>query len=101
MNLKVRLERLCDQKQWARLHFTDGTALTGRMLRLGHDYVEMESYGDDDKPGDRNYSKYLVPLQILKFITVESSAFAEMERRRLGFVAQMEPQESWSNEPVD
>lgn len=94
MNLKTRLERLCEQKSWARLHFTDGTALTGRMLRLGHDYVEMESYGEDDKPGDRNYSKYLVPLQILKFITVESSSFAEMERRRLSFVAQMETQES-------
>ena len=90
MNLKLRLERLCDQKQWARLHFTDGTALTGRMLRLGHDYVEMESYGEDDKPLDRNYSKNLVPLQLLKFITVESSSFAEMERKRLDFVSQME-----------
>ncbi len=90
MNLKLRLERLCDQKQWARLHFTDGSSLTGRMLRLGHDYVEMESYGDDDKPEDRNYSKHLVPLQLLKFITVESSSFAETERRRLAFMAQVE-----------
>lgn len=90
MNLKLRLERLCDQRQWARLHFTDGTSLTGRMLRLGHDYVEMESYGDDDKPGERNYAKHLVPLQLLKFITVESSAFAEMERRRLSFLVQEE-----------
>lgn len=96
MNLKTRLERLCDQKHWARLHFTDGTSVAGRMLRLGHDYVEMESYGDDDKPGDRNYSKHLVPLQLLKLITVESSSFAEMERQRLQFLAQMEPQESAS-----
>ena len=88
MNLKLRLERLCEQRQWARLHFTDGTSLTGRMLRLGHDYVEMESYGEDDKPGDRNYSKHLVPLQLLKFITIESSSFAEMERRRLAFLVQ-------------
>jgi hypothetical protein len=94
MNLKSRLERLCDQRHWSRLHFTDGTSVTGRMLRLGHDYVEMESYGEDDKPGDRNYSKHLVPLQLLKFITVESSSFAEMERRRLSFMAQMDPQES-------
>jgi hypothetical protein len=86
MNLKIRLERLCDQKQWARLHFTDGTSLTGRMLRLGHDYVEVESYGEDDKPNDRNYAKHLVPIPIVKFITVESSAFAEMERRRLSFL---------------
>lgn len=94
MNLKLRLERLCEQRQWARLHFTDGTHLTGRMLRLGHDYVEMESYGDDDKPGDRNYSKHIVPIPLLKMITVESSSFAEMERRRLSFLAQMESQES-------
>ena len=94
MNLKIRLERLCDQKHWARLHFTDGTSLTGRMLRLGHDYIEVESYGEDDKPNDRNYAKHLVPLQILKFITVESSAFAEMERRRLSFLVQEDaPQE--------
>jgi hypothetical protein len=94
MNLKTRLERVCDQRQWARLHFNDGSSITGRMLRLGHDYIEMETYGEDDKPGDRNYSKHLIPLQILKFITVESSSFAEMERRRLGFMAQMDPQES-------
>ncbi len=94
MNLKLRLERLCDQKQWARLHFTDGSSLTGRMLRLGHDYVEMESYGEDDKPEDRNYSKHLVPLTLLKFITVESSSFAETERRRLSFMAQVESSET-------
>ena len=93
MNLKLRLERLCEQRQWARLHFTDGSSLTGRMLRLGHDYVELESYGDDDKPGERNYSKHLVPIQLLKMVTVESSSFAEMERRRLAFMAQMDPQE--------
>lgn len=93
MNLKTRLERLCDQRQWARLHFTDGTCLTGRILRLGHDYAELESYGEDDKPGDRNYAKHLVPLQLLKYITVECSSFAEMERRRLAFLAELEPQE--------
>lgn len=92
MNLKLRLERLCEQKHWARLHFTDGTSLTGRMLRLGHDYVEMESYGEDDKPAERNYAKHLIPLQILKFITVESSLFAEMERKRLSFLTQMSPE---------
>ncbi len=92
MNLKLRLERLCDTKQWAKLHFNDGTSLTGRMLRLGHDYLELESYGEDDKPSDRNYSKHLVPLHLIKFLTVESSSFAEMERRRLQFVAQLDCQ---------
>lgn len=57
MNLKMRLERLCDAKSWARLHFADGTALTGRLLRLGHDYVELECYGESDHPTDRDYAK--------------------------------------------
>lgn len=90
MNLKLRLEKLCDGRQWAKLHFNDGTSLTGRMLRLGHDYLELESYGEDDKPADRNYSKHLVPLHLIKFLTVESSSFAELERRRLQFLSQMD-----------
>lgn len=90
MNLKLRLEKLCDGRQWAKLHFNDGTSLTGRMLRLGHDYLEIESYGEDDKPADRNYSKHLVPLHLIKFLTVESSSFAELERRRLQFLSQMD-----------
>src|SRR5271170_8524780 len=91
MNLKLRLERLCDTRAWVRLHFSDGTTLTGRVLRLGHDYVEMESYGDFDKPTGRDYSKHLVPLNLVKLITIESSTFAEAERQRLNFVSQMEP----------
>lgn len=89
MNLKMRLERLCDAKSWARLHFADGTALTGRLLRLGHDYVEMECYGETDHPTDRDYAKHLVPLGLLKFITVESSLFADAERRRLNYLASL------------
>lgn len=89
MNLKLRLERLCDKKEWARLHFGDASSLTGRLLRLGHDYLEMESYGEDDSPLERNYSKHLVPLHLIKFITVESSSFADLERRRLSFLAQV------------
>lgn len=90
MNLKLRLERLCDTRAWVRLHFSDGTTLTGRVLRLGHDYLEMESYGDFDKPTGRDYSKHLVPLSLVKLITIESSAFAEAERQRLNFMAQSE-----------
>lgn len=77
MNLKLRLERLCDSKSWARLHFADGTSLTGRVLRLGHDYLEIECYGDSDQPVRRDYAKHLVPLHLLKFITVDSTSFAE------------------------
>ena len=57
MNLKLRLERLCDARAWVRLHFGDGTILTGRVLRIGHDYVEIESYGEPEKPYGRDYSR--------------------------------------------
>ncbi|MBX9695954.1 MAG: hypothetical protein K2Z81_26445 [Cyanobacteria bacterium] len=90
MNLKLRLERLCDGRSWTRLHFADGTTLTGRVLRIGHDYVEIESYGDSDKPYDSEYSKHLVPLNLVKFITIESSTFADAERRRLTYLSKME-----------
>jgi hypothetical protein len=90
MNLKLRLERLCDCRSWARLHFADGTALTGRVLRVGHDYLEMESYGEGDKPLNRDYAKHLIPLSLVKFLTIESPAFAESERNRLNYLSQME-----------
>lgn len=90
MHLKMRLEQLCDSKSWARLHFADGTSLTGRILRVGHDYVEMECYGEADKPGARDYAKHLVPMNLVKFITVESTAFAEAERSRLNYLAEMD-----------
>jgi len=90
MNLKLRLERLCDNRSWVRLHFSDGTTLTGRVLRLGHDYVEMESYGDYDKPNARDYSKHLVPLNLVKLITIESSSFAEAERQRLTYLTSVD-----------
>lgn len=95
MNLKLRLERLCDSRSWVRLHFGDNTTITGRVLRIGHDYLEMESYGDMDKPAARDYAKHLVPLNLVKFLTVESSTFAEAERTRLTYVSQLDsPQES-------
>jgi len=90
MNLKMRLERLCDSRSWARLHFSDGTSITGRVLRLGHDYVELECYGDGDQPGKRDYARHLVPLSLIKIITVDSTSFAEAERQRLNYLSQME-----------
>ena len=90
MNLKLRLERLCDNRSWVRLHFADGATITGRVLRIGHDYLELESYGDLDKPNARDYAKHLVPLNLVKYITIESTSFAEAERQRLTYMAQLE-----------
>ncbi|MBZ0187365.1 MAG: hypothetical protein K8F91_14055 [Candidatus Obscuribacterales bacterium] len=90
LNLKLRLEKLCDTRSWVRLSFADGTTLTGRVLRVGHDYVEMESYGDIDRPYQREFGRHLVPLNLVKFITIESSSFAEAERRRLTYMSDME-----------
>jgi hypothetical protein len=94
MNLKLRLERLCDNRSWVRLHFSDGTTIMGRVLRIGHDYLELESYGERDKPGARDYSKHLVPLNLVKFITIESSSFAEAERDRLMYMSEMDSNET-------
>lgn len=90
MNLKLRLERLCDVRAWVRLHFVDGTSLIGRVLQIGHDYVEIESFGEADRQGIPDYSKHIIPLGLIKYITTESSRFAEAERRRLDYVSQLE-----------
>ena len=90
MNLKMRLERLCDKKCWARLHFADGTSLTGRVLRVGHDYIELECYGEADRPVSHDYSKHLVPLHLVKYITVDSTTFADAERNRLNFLSTLD-----------
>jgi hypothetical protein len=98
MNLKLRLERLCDNRSWARLHFNDGSAIIGRLLRLGHDYLEIECYGDSDQPGNRDYSKHLVPIHLIKFITIESSQFSDAERHRLKYLSQLESSQEWMPE---
>jgi hypothetical protein len=90
MNLKLRLEKLCDTRSWVRLHFGDGTNITGRVLRVGHDYLEMESYTDSARDSLPDYAKHLVPLNLVKFITIESSKFAESERNRLAYLSEME-----------
>ncbi len=87
MNLKLRLEKLADARSWVRLHFADGTTVIGRILRIGHDYIELESYGDTDRPYSRDYSKHLVPMSLVKMLTIESPQFAEAERRRLDYLA--------------
>ncbi len=93
MNLKMRLERLADSRSWTRLHFSDGTSLTGRVLRIGHDYVEIECYGSNDQPSKRDYSKHLVPLHLVKFLTVDSTTFADAERQRLNYLSELDMSE--------
>jgi hypothetical protein len=90
MNLKLRLERLCDNHAWVRLHFGDGTSLVGKLFKQGHDYVELETYGDIDKRASAEYAKHLIPLNLIKYLTIESSSFAEAERRRLDYLSQLD-----------
>ncbi len=90
MNLKLRLEKLADNKSWVRVHFVDHSFLIGRILRIGHDYLELESYGNEDKPNDRDYEKHIIPLSMLKLLTLESSSFSEAERKRLAYLAQID-----------
>ena len=90
MNIKTRLERACENKQWIKIYFHDGSGIAGKVIRVGQDYVEIESYGYDDSPECRNYAKNLIPLTFIKMFTVESTNFAEAERKRLEYLRQLE-----------
>ena len=90
MNVKARLERLAETKQWVKVYFHDGSGIAGKVLRVGQDYVEIESYGYDDKPDQRNFAKNLIPLSFIKMFTTESSNFAEAEKLRLEYLRQLE-----------
>lgn len=90
MNIKSRLERAAESKQWVKVYFHDGSGLAGKVVRVGQDYVELESYGHDDTPESRSYSKNLIPLNFIKMFTVNSSNFAEAERRRLEYLRQLD-----------
>ena len=90
MNIKSRLERAAETKQWIKIYFHDGSGIAGKVTRVGQDYVEIESYGHDDTPDSRNYAKNLIPLNFIKMFTVESTNFAEAERKRLEYLRQLE-----------
>jgi len=89
MNIKSRLERSAEAKQWVKIYFHDGSGIAGKVLRVGQDYVEIESYGFDDTPDCRNFAKNVVPLNVIKMFTVESSNFADAERKRLEYLNQL------------
>ena len=90
MNIKTRLERAAENKQWVKIYFHDGSGIAGKVIRVGQDYVELECYGVDDLPELRNYAKNLIPLSFIKMFTIESSNFAEAERKRLEYLSQIE-----------
>ncbi|MBI1858641.1 MAG: hypothetical protein HYR97_05980 [Candidatus Melainabacteria bacterium] len=90
MNIKSRLERASESKQWIKVYFHDGSGIAGKVVRVGQDYLEIESYGYDDSPELRSYARNLVPLNFIKMFTVDSSNFAEAERMRLKYLSQLE-----------
>ena len=92
MNIKSRLERAAENKQWIKVYFHDGSGIIGKVVRVGQDYVELESYGYDDLPHARNYAKNVIPLNFIKMFMVESSNFAEAERKRLEYLSKLEHQ---------
>lgn len=97
MNVKARLERAAEMKQWVKVYFHDTSAIVGKVIRVGQDYIELESYGLDDNPSSRNYAKNLIPLSFIKMFTIDSSNFAEAERKRLEYLSKLD---QVSTEPV-
>ena len=91
MNIKARLERTAESKQWIKVYFHDGSGIVGKVVRVGQDYVELESYGFDDSPLQRNFAKNLIPLNFIKMFTIEASNFADAERKRLEYLNQLDP----------
>ena len=92
MNVKSRLEKAAESKQWIKVYFHDTSGIIGKVVRVVQDYVELESYGFDDSPINRNYAKNLIPLSFIKMFTLESSNFSEAERKRLEYLSQLEEQ---------
>lgn len=90
MNTKSRLEKAAEAKSWIKVFFHDGSGIAGKVIRVGQDYIELESYGYDDNPSERNYARNLVPLNFIKMFTIDSSNFAEAERLRLEYVSQLD-----------
>lgn len=90
MNIKSRLENACESKSWIKVYFHDGSGIAGKVIKVGQDYIELESYGYDDSPKSRNFARNLIPLNFIKMFTVESSNFAEAERMRLNYLSQVD-----------
>lgn len=87
MNLKTKLES--KEGKWVRIHFPDSSFLTGRLITIGSDFIQLECFGRDDANNSdpNSYTQHLIPLNLVKLITVEASSFLEAERRRLEYIA--------------
>jgi hypothetical protein len=86
MNLKTKLES--KEGKWVRVHFPDSSYLTGKLQMVGSDFIQLECYGKDEASNNENnsYTQHVIPLHLVKLITVEASSFIEAERRRLEFI---------------
>lgn len=86
----MKLEKVAENKSWVRVYFHDGSGIAGKVISIGQDFVELECYGCDDAPESRNYAKNLIPLSFIKMFTIESSNFAEAERKRLQYLSKLD-----------
>ena len=98
MNLKTKLEGR--ENAWLRVFFVDGTSFTGILRQVGADYLELECFSPLEVPviqqgrqlriregqiasGQAQRALHLLPLNLIKYFTVESEQFVEAERSRL------------------
>ena len=110
MNLKTKL--LSKENSWVRVHFMDSSEMTGILKGIGDDYIELESYGQDeplvvqivddeyyDDHGPVNNpdsslnnsharAKHLIPTNIIKLITIDTDNFIDEEKKRLEYISQ-------------
>ena len=105
MNFKTRLEG--KEGKWIRVHFMDTSFFTGILKHVGIDFIEVECYEKSqiqvfnpmkirtdfdklDKQQEVDQSmceSHLIPLGLIKFITVEANGFIDAERKRLEYIA--------------
>ncbi len=86
MNIRTKLES--KEGQWIRVHFPDSSYITGRLSSVGSDYLQLECFGRDEanKNDCTAYSQHLIPIPLVKFITLEAPSFVEAERKRLEYI---------------
>lgn len=108
MNFKTKLEN--KEGSWVRVHFMDSSYFTGVLRQVGIDFIELECFGEDapsnpmlkqqalihslpDSHSSRSadshsYTKHVIPVPLIKFVTVEASTFISEEKKRLEHIAQ-------------